>query len=269
MTTASRIRDPRVGRQSLLAAVVAATVLTIAPLSPAQAGGSDSDPNGLSFQVTPYLWFAGIDGDVATLPSVPTASVEAGFDDIIENTDFAIMLIGEVRGDRFGALVDLIYMNLSAEGALPGPAASGVRVDIENFIGTLTGTYRPYEKDGVAVDLLAGARLWYVDNELRLTSGPFSGATLAESETWVDPVVGVRARADLGAKIFVSGYGDVGGFGAASDLTWQVYGGLGYEVNDWFSAQIGYRVLDVDYENDGFVYDVTMDGPILGLMFRF
>ena len=65
------------------------------------------------------------------------------------------------------------------------------------------------------------------------------------------------------------GHGDIGGFGASSHLTFQVYGGLGYQANDWFSAELGYRVMDVDYEDGGFVYDMTVYGPTAGFRFRF
>ena len=34
-------------------------------------------------------------------------------------------------------------------------------------------------------------------------------------------------------------------------------------------ASLGYRALGVDYENDGFVYDVVQHGPVLGMVFRF
>jgi opacity protein-like surface antigen len=55
----------------------------------------------------------------------------------------------------------------------------------------------------------------------------------------------------------------------SSDLTYQIYGGIGYRFKEWFSAELGYRVLDVDYDDDGFVYDLTMHGPMAGFRFQF
>ena len=46
-------------------------------------------------------------------------------------------------------------------------------------------------------------------------------------------------------------------------------GGGGYRFTDSFSVVLGYRAAGVDYENDGFVYDVVQHGPILGAVFRF
>ena len=48
-----------------------------------------------------------------------------------------------------------------------------------------------------------------------------------------------------------------GGFGASSDFMWDLYAGIGYDFNDRFSAVLGYRGTGVDYENDGFLYDVA------------
>ncbi|WP_169309229.1 hypothetical protein [Desulforhopalus sp. IMCC35007] len=32
--------------------------------------------------------------------------------------------------------------------------------------------------------------------------------------------------------------------------------------------KVGYRYLAVDYDNDGFIYDVSQNGPVLGLSWR-
>jgi hypothetical protein len=67
----------------------------------------------------------------------------------------------------------------------------------------------------------------------------------------------------------VAGWGLVGGFGTSSDKVLDVMAGLGYEISDRTSLFAGYRVMDVDYSKDGFVYDVNQHGPILGGVFRF
>jgi hypothetical protein len=55
-----------------------------------------------------------------------------------------------------------------------------------------------------------------------------------------------------------------------ADIDWDVAGGLGYRINERFSATFGYRALGVDYSNDdGFLFDVVQQGPIMGLTIRF
>ena len=60
-----------------------------------------------------------------------------------------------------------------------------------------------------------------------------------------------------------------GGFGVGADIDWQVQGTLQYQYNDWVTLEAGYRYLAVDYNDGGFVWDVSMQGPIIGAKFRF
>jgi opacity protein-like surface antigen len=46
-------------------------------------------------------------------------------------------------------------------------------------------------------------------------------------------------------------------------------GGLGYEMSDHFSAVAGYRALGVDYQDGDFEFDVTIQGPIVGVALKF
>ena len=72
------------------------TAILCIATSPAQA-----DENW-QFQIAPYVWTAGLEGGVATLPGVPAASVEASFIDILEKLDVAFMIAGEAHNGRAG-----------------------------------------------------------------------------------------------------------------------------------------------------------------------
>jgi hypothetical protein len=225
--------------------------------------------DGWRFGVTPYVWLAGLKGDVGTFPRLPLASVDVGFDDLIENTDIALMLAAEARKDRFGIVADLSYLSVSADGDVPGPLFGGAGVDTRTFFGTVAGLYRVVNTDTVDVDLGAGTRIWYVDTEVNFDAGLLPGRSFEADQVWADPIVGVRLNIELGRDFSFAAAGDVGGFGLASDLTWQLLGTVDYRFNDWFSVRAGYRHLAVDYENDGFVWDVDLSGPIVGATFRF
>ena len=45
--------------------------------------------------------------------------------------------------------------------------------------------------------------------------------------------------------------------------------GATYALTDTIGIAGAWRMLSVDYEQDGIVYDVRQTGPILGLTFRF
>jgi opacity protein-like surface antigen len=64
-------------------------------------------------------------------------------------------------------------------------------------------------------------------------------------------------------------YGDIGGFGVGSDITYQAIAGVNWQFAQHFSAKLGYRYLYQDYENNGFVWKMAAYGPYLGLGIRF
>jgi len=88
-------------------------------------------------------------------------------------------------------------------------------------------------------------------------------------KTLTDPVIGVRGQAELGDNFFLRYNGDIGGFGVSSDLVWQAFLGLGYNITDSASVAVGYRGLGVDYSSDLIDMDLVTHGPVLGFEFRF
>ncbi|HEY6921513.1 MAG TPA: hypothetical protein VI390_07930, partial [Methyloceanibacter sp.] len=92
---------------------------------------------------------------------------------------------------------------------------------------------------------------------------------------WVDPFVGFRVRHAIGPSKELNLEGDVGGFGAGSDFSWQVVGTYGFDTSlcgTPFHAVLGYRALAVDFSENGKFgkngLDFVQLGPIMGATFR-
>lgn len=92
---------------------------------------------------------------------------------------------------------------------------------------------------------------------------------LHASKAWVDPFVGFRGRYDLNDQLYLTGRGDIGGFGVSSDSAWNVYGAFGIDVSERTCVELGYRYYLVDYERGGLNYDVATKGPFLGVRIDF
>jgi hypothetical protein len=151
-----------------------------------------------------------------------------------------------------------------------------------------------------ALDVMGSARYWSQDVDLSLkVSGTLTADVQADFRRvgldfkrkvkgsravavasagdleWVDPVVGGRVR-----HMFASGSefnleGDVGGFGAGSDFSWQAVATYGFDVNVFNTTMrsvLGYRALSVDYSQNGAHgrsgLDWIQHGPVLGVAFR-
>jgi len=219
------------------------------------------------FGFAPYLWASTLEGTVAQFGLDPT-DIELGFSDILENLDIAFMGLAEARRGRFGVFGDIVYSKLSAGGTGPGGIFS-VNLENQMLIGTAMIDYRVVDDGRSSVDVMAGARVWSVDTDVRITAGVGAGFSGSDSATWVDPMIGVKGRWQGTSPWYLTGWGMVGGFGISSDIDWDVMAGAGYEVRDWVSVVAGYRATGVDYQDGAFVWDTIMHGPIVGAVFRF
>ena len=92
---------------------------------------------------------------------------------------------------------------------------------------------------------------------------------------WVDPFVGGRIRHQIAPDKELMLEGDVGGFGAGSDFSWQVVGTYGFDVHCFgtpLHTVIGYRALAVDYSENGRFgrndLDFVEHGPVMGVKLR-
>ena len=186
-----------------------------------------------------------------------TTHIDESFGDILDNLDIGFMGVAEARYERFGVFTDLVYVKLSDSGDTPfGILANSVDFTTKSLMWTAAGEYRLLDQSDASVDAFAGFRLFSIENELDFNPpGLLGGLELSQTETWADPIVGLKGRLSVTPQIYLTSWGLIGG-GASSDLVWDVMAGAGYQFTETFSVEIGYRAAGVDYSNDGFVYDV-------------
>lgn len=222
-----------------------------------------------TFTSAVYMWAAGIDGTMAAF-GAPAADASASIGEVLDRLDAGFMGLGEARRGRFSVAGDVFWVRLLEErGSAAGPIPSRVTVTTESSMWTGVAGYALVDGETATLDAFAGARLWSVDNQLRFGSGPIEGTAVRDDATWLDPVVGIKGLARIGSSYFVRGWAVVGGFGAGSDSMWDVMGAVGYRVTDTFSIAAAYRMLSVDYRDDGFAYDIEQSGPMLGVVLEF
>lgn len=214
------------------------------------------------FRLSPYAWIAGFKGDVAGIPGLPPTYVDISPSDALDDTDSSWMGMFQGKKNGKGFFMDFLYSNLESENAIgEGPAGPIILTSkTKTTIFSASYLHEIYNNKQSIVDVFAGARYWNIDSHLSL-GGPGVGNT----EAWFDPLIGIKGNTVLGdSKFFVSGGAAIGGFGVNSELFYDLNAYLGYQWTKSFSTSIGYRIYDLDYENDGFVYDVRQEGFVIG-----
>jgi hypothetical protein len=235
-----------------------AASLTLLWVSAASQAMAQDAPAGKKwvYEFTPYLWTAGVKGDAGVRGR--TAPFDLSFDDLCTDLDFAFLGAFEARTDRWGLFFNTMYLERSDD-------SSGGQVEAhqKQLLFDFAGTYRLNQSPKGRWDGLLGLRYQNLDLKLQ-----FPGTELNGNKAWLDPILGARYTGDLGRQWYFRWEGDIGGFGVGSDFTWNTALLVGYRLSRKMDLVLGYRYLDVDFEDDGFVYDTHTDGPLFGATFR-
>jgi len=249
-------------RQFVLIAFASLAVL--ASRASAQTASTQPADDRWQGQVVPYLWGSSIVGPVGI--GNRTADVDASFSNILDHLHFAAMGLAEAQHRRLLIVTDTLYTDLRGQRATPGPLFSSVDPQQRMFLMTPEGGYRMVDSDDTSLDVLGGIRYWHLSSELQFQPGVLPGINLQASRSWVDGIVGIRAKRTLAHVWWASGYGDIGAGGSTS--TYQIIGNVGRDFHERYGIVLGYRYLKVDYDKGDFLFNPAMKGPLFGFTFK-
>ena len=258
--------------------IVVALLLALGPMSARAQTAAAASGSGWTFDITPYIWGAAMSGNVQA-GALPRIDVHMSFSDILENLDAGLMGAFEARKGRWGILFDAIYMKLEGSGTASrtgsGPigstATASAELEVAQTMFAAAVAYRIGE-GRAPIDVIGGLRYAKLEADATINGSFFAQTgTVARSaeKDWVDPYIGVRFLTPIAEHWTLVSYLDIGGFGVGSEFTWQALVGASYEFSKTFAAKFGYRYLSVDYDKNGFVYDMANSGLYLGLGIRF
>jgi hypothetical protein len=260
-----KIMNPKIIASALLITAVPLFGSTTLPSTTDTTSMVTTYDSGWKVRTAMYGWFTSMKGDVTVAGN--TAPMDVKFTDIVDKIDASFMGIVEVGKGDWSFAADLFYAKLGASNTR---GLTVFEVEAEQFIGNFVVVYRVFQEADSHLDLYAGARVNYISNDLFINRPfPVLDTSVEGSKTWVDPVIGARYQHNLSENYFFRAAGDIGGFGVASDFTWQALAMLGRRVGENSAVGIGYRGLGVDYTDGGFGYDVISHGIILGFEHRF
>jgi hypothetical protein len=231
-----------------------------------QAGAADADAEW-HFAVSPYLWFPGVHGTAAGGRG-DGLSFRASPGDLLSNFRFGLMGAFEARYKRLVVPIDMMWIRLEDDKAVPLPGLVlppiSANIKATEFLLTPKIGLRVVNEERIKIDALAGFRYWHLGENLKFNPS-LLGLNFSGSQNFVDPLVGGRIQFALSPKIVVNVLGDVGGWGAGSQLEYQAAGLLGYSIKPALTLQAGYRYLNVDYHTGrGVVFNATTAGVVFG-----
>jgi hypothetical protein len=251
-----------------------------------------------SFRFVPYGWLISMNGTQTVRGR--SVKVDASFIDVVEKSDTLVPFMGdfEARRGPFSIFADLVWLKVGFDGGtvrsrslapgVTGILGASLGLDVETAILEGGATYEVARWGALAVDVLGGVRYWHQKADLSLGLGAaldtgdlevigFRAIARSCSVDWVDPLIGARLRYAVapGHDLFLRG--DIGGFGAGSQFSWQAIAGYSFDFAAYqgvtFSGVVGYRALYVDYsKGEGrqrYEFDMLQHGPVLGISARF
>lgn len=252
-------------------------VSLIVSLFSSLAFADDQAEEGWEFMLTPYLWAAGLNASIgAGEVSVP---VDLSPGDILDKLQFAVPIHFNLKKGRWGAFLDYLYMNVGEDDIaveLPGPVAIPIAADFRYKVNMfeLAGAYRIAGTREHGLEAFVGLRSMSHKAELEIRGGgPLQEQWGGDyKQSWTDLMLGFRYNLVFSRKWIWAVRGDIAGI--SSKLTFNIMANIGYRLSRTFDIFLGYRYLDINYDNDKegrehFKFDGYMNGFKLGINIRF
>lgn len=244
----------------------ASTSADLATAYAADEPGSEDSSDDLHVSITPYLWIAGVKGDVGIPRGEEEVDVDRSFADILGDLKFAFMGTLDADYRRFVLHTDIIYLSLGADVERPDSLIfTEGEFDAKLLIATGALGYRVIDRGPMYVDLYAGGRLVSLDVDLSL-EGPLQTREASASPSNISPLVGGKARFPLSDRWAIGLQGDIG---FDSDVKWQVAGTVQYQLSNHWRAGLGYRHLQLHHDKDDAELDIAFSGPLLAFTYIF
>ncbi len=269
-----------------LVGLAVATAAVLPNAATAQTSQAGWETGKWQFGAIIYAYLPTIDGSMAFSTASGSPSINVDASTIIDNLKFTVMGTFDAHNGRYGFFTDVLYLDVGgsttqtrdfALGRVGVPASvnADLNLDLKGVVWTLAGEYRLAANPAWTVDALAGARYFGVEPKLSwgfngdiggLQLPGRSGSKEISTGQW-DGIVGLKGAYVFGSnrEWFLPFYADVGT--GQSQLTWQIAGGIGYSYR-WGDLIAMWRYLDYNFKSGEEISDMSFNGPMFGVRFR-
>jgi hypothetical protein len=208
--------------------------------------GFAAEPKGLKVELMPYLWYAGLEGDL-TLNGTEYEFSKSP-EDVFEAVSVAGSFLAVLQYNRFLLWYQGDYFNRSTDELDIHPA--NVSIDSTMILNEVAVGYQiDGFFEGQTFDLMVGARFLNMENELIIADH-----SVAKREVNVaDPMLVIRPSIPLFPSL-IKGLRfnptlAIGG-GGDSELVFELFPQLQYQFTDNIAMRIGYRTVGYKFTGD-------------------
>lgn len=127
--------------------------------APASQQAAPADDNNWHVGITPYLWFAGVNGTVGALDR--TVGFHASIGDVLSKFNIGFMGAVEARRKRLLLPLDFMWIKLSDDKGIPlspFPGITSIKVKVTQTVLTLKAGYRIVDHEKLKADGYVGVR---------------------------------------------------------------------------------------------------------------
>lgn len=221
------------------------------------ASTANAGDNDWEFELSPYLWAAGVDADVQV--GNQTTSVDASFSDIVDALDIGAAILLRAQRGPWVVWTQFDYFALSTDELDDAPANGRLDSDI---IMLTAGFGREFASASGrrSIDVLLGVRYLELDNTLRLDGI----GTFDRKREFTDAVIILRPSFQISERWRLNPTFSFGG--GDSEGTYELQPQVQYQVTDSIGLRFGYRRLYYDIESEaGHTFDGSFHGPFIGI----
>lgn len=242
-------------------------IISIAALATMVAASSGNafatDPEGFKGEITPYLWYAGLEGDVTL--NGRNVEFEKSAGDLFETVEAGGAVLAVFQYNRFMLWGQMDYFSLSTDELKVDDRPQGGSLDTKMLLGEVAVGYQINGWfEGMTIDLLAGVRSLTMESDLEL----FGRGTISRDNDLLDPIFVVRPSIPLfPSKVKGLRFNPtlaIGGGGDA-ELVYELFPQLQYQITNNIAARLGYRTVGYKFEKDDNELDFSLSGLIAGV----
>jgi outer membrane protein OmpA-like peptidoglycan-associated protein len=240
-----------------MASAVAAMLMAGVAAVPAQAG------EAWEFEITPYVWAAGIEGDAVVRGQA--VEVDQSFSDTLEALDIAGALLLRAERKSWVLWTQVDYMELSTDELDNPPERGSFDTDVLLLTGGLGRNFSS-ANNRQSVDVILGARYMKLDSELSFNLL----GTFTRDQSYLDPVLIVRPIFQLSERWRFEPMFSFGA-GGDSESTYELQPMLQFDMTENVALRFGYRKLYYDIEDSagGSTFDGSFHGLMVGIGGKF